>query len=200
MEINPDFMPLTVFEEYAEEYDQWFSYNREIYLDELRRIRQAIGDIPSPALEIGVGSGRFAEPLGIRFGIEPSWALGVMAKDRGIEVIRAVGEAVPVQSSIFRMVVMITVLCFLKKPEETFREVHRIFMHDGKLLVAFIEKGGIIAERYLIHPDKGRFLSQARFYNHDEVIRMITRTGFDLVSVDCRLGFCILTFHKGDIV
>lgn len=200
MEITPDLMSLTVFEEYAAEYDQWFFDHRDVYLDELKRIREAIGDIPSPALEIGVGSGRFAYPLGIPYGIEPSWALGVIAKDRGIEVIRAVGEAVPVQSSIFRMVIMITVLCFLKKPEETFREVHRILMHDGKLLVAFIEKGGIIAEGYLIHPDKGRFLSQARFYNHDEVIRMITGTGFDLVSVDYRLGFCILTFHKGDIV
>lgn len=193
-------MSLTVFEKYADEYDQWFTDHRDVYLDELKRIRQVIGDIPAPALEIGVGSGRFADPLGIRYGIEPSRALGLMAKDRGIEVIRAVGEAVPVQSSICRMVVMITVLCFLEKPEDTFREVHRVLMHEGKLLVACIEKGGIIAERYLARPDKGRFLSHARFYEHEEVIRMITGTGFELASVDCRLGFCILTFHKGEKV
>ncbi|MCA1917613.1 class I SAM-dependent methyltransferase [Methanospirillum hungatei] len=198
MAIDTDFMPLTVFEEYADDYDQWFVDNRDVYLDELKRVRQAIGDIPSPALEIGVGSGRFAKPLGIRYGIDPSRALGLMAKDRGIEVIRAVGEAVPMKPGIIRMVVMITVLCFLKKPEEAFREVHRILMHEGKLLVACIEKGGIIAERYQARPDKGRFLSHARFYEHDEVIRMITGTGFDITSIDCRLGFCILTFHRRD--
>ncbi len=65
-----------------------------------------------------------------------------MAKERGIEVIRAVGEAVPMKPGIIWMVVMITVLCFLKKPEETFREIYRILMHDGKILVACIEKGG----------------------------------------------------------
>lgn len=200
MVIHPDFMSFSVFEEYADEYDQWFLDNRDVYLEELKRIREAIGDIPSPALEIGVGSGRFSEPLGIRHGIEPSRALGLMAKERGIEVIRSVGEAVPVKARIYRMVVMITVLCFLKKPEETFHEVHRILIHDGNLLVAFIEKGGIIAERYLVRPDKGRFLSHARFYEHDEVIHMITGTGFDITSIDCRLGFCILKFNKRDKV
>ena len=198
MVIHPDFMSFSVFEEYADEYDQWFLDNRDVYLEELKRIREAIGDIPSSALEIGVGSGRFSEPLGIRSGIEPSRALGLMAKDRGIEVIRAVGEAVPIKPSIYWMVVMITVLCFLTKPEETFREVHRILKHDGNLLVAFIEKGGVIAERYLARPDKGRFLSHARFYEHDEVIHMITGTGFQITSIDCRLGFCILKFNKRD--
>lgn len=200
MVIHPDFMSFSVFEEYADEYDQWFLDNRDVYLEELKRIREAIGDIPSPALEIGVGSGRFSEPLGIRHGIEPSRALGLMAKKRGIEVIRSVGEAVPMKAATYQMVVMITVLCFLKKPEETFREVHRILKHDGNLLVAFIEKGGIIAERYLARPDKGRFLSHARFYEHDEVIHMITGTGFDITSIDCRLGFCILKFNKRDKV
>ncbi|ABD40028.1 methyltransferase [Methanospirillum hungatei JF-1] len=200
MVIHPDFMSFSVFEEYADEYDQWFLDNRDVYLEELKRIREAIGDIPSPALEIGVGSGRFSEPLGIRHGIEPSRALGLMAKERGIEVIRAVGEAVPMKPGIIWMVVMITVLCFLKKPEETFREVHRILIHNGDLLVACIEKGGIIAERYLARPDKGRFLSHARFYEHDEVIHMITGTGFDITSIDCRLGFCILKFNKRDKV
>lgn len=200
MEISPDLPYARVFEEYADKYDQWFSDNQDVYLEELKRIREAMGDIPSPALEIGVGSGRFAKPLGIGYGVEPSWSLGLMAKGRGIEVIRAIGEAVPVKSSVFRMVAMITVLCFLKKPEETLHEIHRILVHDGILVVAFIEKGGIIAERYLSRPDKGRFLSHARFYDHDEVIRMITGTGFYLTSVDCRLGFCILTFQKSDKV
>lgn len=196
MEITPDFIPLTVFEEYADEYDQWFTEHSDVYLEELGRIREMIGNISSPALEIGVGSGRFAEPLGIWSGIEPSRALGLMAQKRGIEVIRAVGEAVPIKPEIYRMVIMITVLCFLKNPEETFREVYRILMPDGEFFVVFIEKGGLIAERYLGRPDKGKFLSHARFYKHDEVIQMITRTGFSLRSIDCRLGFCILAFCR----
>lgn len=38
------------------------------------------------------------------------------------------------------MVVMITVLCFLEKPEETFREVYRVLMHEGKAFLLHVLK------------------------------------------------------------
>ncbi|NLV27809.1 MAG: class I SAM-dependent methyltransferase [Methanomicrobiales archaeon] len=191
-------MPLTVFEKYAERYDQWFVDYPDVYQEELNRIKKAIGTVLTPALEIGVGSGRFAEPLSIESAIEPSLPLGLMAKKRGIEIIQGIGESIPLKSRIFQTVVMITVLCFLKIPDETFREVHRILMHDGTLLVAFIEKGGTIAQTYLTRPDKGMFLSHARFYTQNEVISMINRNGFVLKTVDCRMGFCILVFRKDE--
>jgi hypothetical protein len=46
-------------------------------------------------VEIGVGTGRFAEPLGIRVVIEPSKAMRRMAQKRGIEVIDGVAESLP---------------------------------------------------------------------------------------------------------
>jgi len=189
-------MPVDIFEQFSDEYEQWFIQHHDEYAQELSQIKQVIGDISYPALEIGVGSGRFAEPLGIMHGIEPSYSLGLMAKERGIEVIRGRGESLPVKSHTYHMVVMITVLCFLEKPEDTFQEVHRILAHTGKLAVAFIERDGKIAHRYLSRPDKGRFLSQARFYSLDEAITMISSPGFTLISTDCRLGFCTLLFQK----
>jgi hypothetical protein len=46
-------------------------------------------------VEIGVGTGRFAEPLGIRVGVEPSKAMRQVAQKRGIEVIDGVAQVLP---------------------------------------------------------------------------------------------------------
>ena len=73
-------MPEDVFARFAEEYDHWFEEHRIEYLAELARIRRLLPDPDSRAIEVGVGSGRFAGLLGITLGIEPSRALGRMAR------------------------------------------------------------------------------------------------------------------------
>jgi ubiquinone/menaquinone biosynthesis C-methylase UbiE len=59
------------FEKYSKQYDKWFIKNQNIYLAELNAIKSLV---PSDKLgvEIGVGSGRFALPLGIKVGVDPS--------------------------------------------------------------------------------------------------------------------------------
>ena len=44
-------------------------------------------------IEIGVGTGRFAVPLGIRWGMDPSIRMVKMAKARGLQVVAARAEA-----------------------------------------------------------------------------------------------------------
>ncbi len=63
-----------------------------------------------------MGTGRFAVPLGIKIGVEPAAAMAIMAQRRGIKVYRAVAEALPFRSDSFDLVVMVTVLCFLRDP------------------------------------------------------------------------------------
>ena len=77
-------MSRDVFEEYAEDYDRWFDEHHDEYLAELSRIMKVLPAPDSRSVEVGVGSGRFAAPLGIGLGIEPSRALGRMARQRGI--------------------------------------------------------------------------------------------------------------------
>jgi len=84
-------LPEDVFERFAEEYDRWFEEHRAEYHAELARVRRLLPRPDSRAVEVGVGSGRFAAPLGITLGLEPSPALARMARGRGIEVIRGRG-------------------------------------------------------------------------------------------------------------
>lgn len=51
------------FEEYSDEYDEWFDANRHIYLSELEALK-ALVPMEQHGIEIGIGTGRFALPLG----------------------------------------------------------------------------------------------------------------------------------------
>ncbi|HON82110.1 MAG TPA: methyltransferase domain-containing protein [Methanoregulaceae archaeon] len=189
-------MPQDVFEEYADDYDRWFDEHRDEYLAELSRIRQVLPAPDSRAIEVGVGSGRFAAPLGIRMGVEPSRALCRMAHRRGIEVIRGTAEALPVKDSSCSSILMVTVICFLDDPVPVFGELHRILVDQGTLILAFIEREGKIHQRYLREGGKGRFLSRARFYSQDEVRGLLDKTGFAVKAADPRAGFCVIAAQR----
>ena len=74
------------FEKYTDKYDQWFERNRTVYELEIKAVRHFMrtGD---RGLEVGVGTGRFAVPLGIKTGIDPSLEIIAAAEDRGITAI-----------------------------------------------------------------------------------------------------------------
>jgi len=59
------------FEKYADQYEEWFVKNRWVYEAELRAVKTMI-PYQGRGVEIGVGTGRFAEPLGTKIGVEPS--------------------------------------------------------------------------------------------------------------------------------
>jgi ubiquinone/menaquinone biosynthesis C-methylase UbiE len=80
-------MPKTEpFDHYPDEYDDWFA------------IKKAVPH-GRKGIEIGVGSGIFAEPLGIDEGIDPSRAMRERAKERNIKAIDAVAEDLPYHDS-----------------------------------------------------------------------------------------------------
>jgi len=180
----------------AADYDRWFEDHAEVYSAQLQLLKRAV---PSSGLglEAGVGSGRFAAPLGICCGIDPSFPLAKMAKSRGVEVAIGVGEHLPYRSGSFDHAVMMTVICFLDDIAGFLREVFRVLVPSGIIVLGFIERDGEIFRHYRAEPEKGRFLRHARFYTPDEIILKLHEAGFLGVEVNAREhGFCILTGKK----
>ena len=62
---------ILAFDENTLEYDQWFEKHSSVYQCELLAVQKAVPKNKT-GIEIGVGTGRFAEPLNIKFGVEPS--------------------------------------------------------------------------------------------------------------------------------
>ncbi len=185
-----------IFDNHAGDYDRWFDEHDDVYQAQLRMLRAALPD-SGRGLEVGVGSGRFAVPFGIRYGIDPSPALIRIAKGRGVEVVLGVGEHLPYREHSFDVVLMMTVICFLEDPFWVFREVCRVLVPGGILVAGFIEKDGEIAMQYRHEKTKGRFLQFARFRTVDEVSRYFYEAGFFSVSVTRRSrGFCVMKGQK----
>jgi len=82
---------VAVFDKHADEYDRWFDENQQIYQAEVNALRRFIPETGLGA-EVGVGTGRFSTPFGIRIGVEPSRNMAQIAKSRNIAVCLAVGE------------------------------------------------------------------------------------------------------------
>ena len=165
------------FEKYTKLYEDWFEENRYAYESELKAV-QALLPSYQNGVEIGVGSGRFAVPLGIKRGLEPSVAMGKIAEKRGIVLDEGVCENLPYKDSQFDLVLMITTICFLDDAEKSFQEVKRILRPGGWFIIGYIDKNSIIGKSYLKFQDSNVFYRVATFYSTEEIIQLLNKTGF----------------------
>lgn len=165
------------FEKYTDKYEQWFDKYDPVYDAELRCVR-SVGSDNKKSLEIGVGSGRFAAPLAIRMGVEPSLRMAYLAKNRGILTISGTGENLPVKNSSIASVLMVTTICFLDNVLQAFREVLRILQPRGSFIVAFVDKSSPIGRTYQTHKMENLFYREATFFSTKEVIEYLVRTNF----------------------
>jgi ubiquinone/menaquinone biosynthesis C-methylase UbiE len=165
------------FELFPGRYDAWYEENRHVYLSELEAIRSFV-PISGTGMEIGVGSGRFAVPLKIKFGVEPSSSMRALAFKKGITAVAGIGEALPFQSSHFDFILMTTTICFLDNAQTAIKEAHRVLKPDGRLIIGFVDKNSEIGKSYQKNKNQSVFYQDAIFYSTDEVINYLNQTGF----------------------
>ena len=165
------------FEKFAHRYEDWFEENKFVYKSELQAIREQLPE-SGEGIEIGVGSGRFARPLGIKLGIEPSGEMRKIAQGKGIKVVDGIAEALPFDNSQFEFALMVTTICFLDDIETAFRETYRILKPGGCLIVGFIDKDSPIGKLYQQHKKNSVFYRVAIFYSVDEVISYLKKANF----------------------
>jgi len=129
-------------------------------------------------LEIGVGSGRFAAPLGIQLGLDPSPAMLVYAAACGIEVVKGVAEAMPFTDNRFDHALAMTTICFLDSVAKMLAEARRVLKSGGSLIIGFIDRESDMGQDYLTHQAESVFYREASFYSADEVERLLLEAGF----------------------
>ena len=182
-------MPKTgPFDKFPSRYERWFDRNKYVYQSELEAVRKLLPE-RGRGIEIGVGSGRFAAPLGIGCGVEPSEEMAALAVEKGIEVIRGVAEDLPLDDSSFDFVLMVTTVCFLDDVKTAFAEAHRILKPGGSFVGGFVDKQSRIGKLYQLKQERSRFYGEAVFYSAAEIISYLMAAGFrDFESVQTLFG------------
>ncbi len=165
------------FEKYTSRYENWFERNKFVYKSELRAIREQLPK-SGEGIEIGVGSGQFAAPLGIQLGVEPSSWMRELARSKGIETIEGIAEKLPFGDSQFDFALMVTTICFLDDIKAAFKEACRVLKPDGRLIIGFIDKDSSVGKLYQQHKNESVFYKVATFYSVNEVISYLKEAGF----------------------
>lgn len=148
-----------------------------MYQSELKAVKHFIPQ-NRKGLEIGIGSGRFARPLGIKTGIEPSKKMRELARNRGLEVYDGVAESLPFADMSYDFTLMVTTICFLDNVKKSFQEVKRVLKKDGIFIIGFIDKESPLGQKYLKNKDKNVFYKNAIFYSAREVLSLLQNSGF----------------------
>jgi len=173
-------MPKTEpFDQYADQYDNWFVINKYAFQSELNAIKKALPE-NGDAIEVGIGSGIFAVPLGIKEGVEPSEAMRKRAEEKGLKSINGVAENLPYADNSKKAVLMVTTICFVDDIHKSFQEVHRVLKDEGLFIIGYVDKNSPIGKSYLVNKDISIFYKDAVFFGTEELLELLNNTGFKI--------------------
>jgi len=167
----------------VDRYDEWFERNKHAYRSELQAMRALLPQ-KGDGLEVGVGTGRFAAPLGIALGLDPSRAMMAKARRRRVAVVEGIAEYLPFRHARFDMVLMVTVVFLLEDVDAAFREARRVLKPGGALVVGFIDKNSDLGAVYERRKDESTFYGGARLISSEDMSTCLKGAGFrDLAFV-----------------
>ncbi len=171
---------MNVFEEESERYEQWFEKHPLVYQSEIAAVRKALPDNyrQLSGMEIGVGSGRFAVPFGITYGVEPAAAMRNIACEKGITAINGKAESLPYNDNIFDFVLLITTICFVDDPLQSCKEAYRVLSPGGSIIVGIVDKTTSLGQEYERKRANSVFYKNATFFSADEIIKLLQQAGF----------------------
>lgn len=176
-------MPKTQpFDEYLNDYEVWFEEHRFVYLSEVEALRHFIPE-DKKGIEIGMGTGRFALPFGIKEGVEPSPVMRAFATQLGFTVHEGVAEDLPLADESFNFALMVTTVCFVDDIVKSFREIHRILKPDGVFIIGMVDRSTPLGREYEKIKNENKFYRVATFYSTDEVIIYLKQNGFGNIDI-----------------
>ncbi len=165
------------FDKNVRQYEEWFVKNPFAYVSELRAVRELL-PMNGSGIEIGMGTGRFAAPLGITQGIEPSRSMAEVAKKKGLDAVSGVAENLPYEDAQFDFCLMVTTVCFLDDIDQAFQEAYRVLKPHGSFIIGFVDKNSPIGRAYEQRKNESPFYQSATFYSVDDLLAHLKKAGF----------------------
>lgn len=172
------------FDRFAEQYDAWYQgpLGCIAFPQEVDALRPLLHDLPSPWLEVGIGTGRFAAALDVPYGIDPSLGALKLAGARGRHVVAGRGEALPFPDQSFGAIVLVVTLCFVADPLSVVREARRVLRLDGAIVLGLVLAESSWGQHYQNLAAAGHpYYRLAHFFTRPQTHRLLRRAGFVIV-------------------
>jgi len=169
------------FDQYTSRYDNWYNKHEKIFESEVRAIR-SVYSFTGNGIEIGVGTGRFAQALGIENGLEPSRNMSELARKRGINVIEGNAENIPVKDHVYHYCLMVNTLCFLDDVDKAMSEIRRVTTKNGEIIIGYINKNSLLGKKYHDKKEDNIFYKNARFYSNKEIRNILLDNNFKIIQ------------------
>jgi len=169
----------SIFDRYCKRYDSWYDKNRFAYLSEIEAVRKALSR-KGRGLEIGVGTGRFAFPLGIEYGVDPSRNMLKIARKRGVKARYGRGEHLPYKKGTFDYAAIIITLCFVRNAQQVLKEALRVVKRGGKVIIGIIDKDSFLGKHY--RKKKSPFYTHANFFSAKQVTELLKEAGASRIA------------------
>jgi len=104
--------------------------------------------------------------------------MSAYSQRRGIKVIHGTGENLPVRTSSFDFAIIVTTICFLDDASKAVREAARIIRPGGCIIIGMVNKASQLGHLYNNNKNDNVFYRDAVFYSVDEVVDILTQSGF----------------------
>lgn len=164
----------------VENYDLWFEKYPHVFQSEVAAIKELLP--AGTGFEVGIGTGIFAEKLGIRRGNDPSGEMLKIARRRGRLVYQCGGDNLPFHDGYFDYTLMVTTICFLNDPAAVLRECYRVTKKNGAIVIGFVDSESPIGKLYRDQASRSVFYREATFYATDQVSDMLAKAGFTVAD------------------
>lgn len=175
-----------IFDAFAARYDRWYDkpFGKSAFNLEKACMESLCKNLRQPFLEIGVGTGRFAEALKIEYGIDISTSVLKFAEERGIAVIKGKGERLPFINNSFGAIFIIVTLCFVDDPLKVLEEAARVLKNEGRIILGLILRESSWASFYKKKGEAGNvFYGIAKFYSFKELKAMVEKAGLKIMEI-----------------
>ena len=126
------------FDADVEAYDKWYDSHPALYATELAAVQKAVP--PGTGLEIGVGTGRFAAPLAVEFGLDLARNSLRVARHRGVKVVQGDAYALPFRAGSLDFALIVFVLELVEDVRGFLAEASGVLKEDGALVLGFIDR------------------------------------------------------------